>query len=122
MIKVLIIEDDALLIRLYASELKKAGYESTPVLNGQEGLLKILEGGWALILLDIMLPQMDGITILTQLKSKSPKVANGPIVVMTNLDSKETAAKALGLGAIEYIEKDQITPRELAEKVKIWLK
>jgi len=85
MAKILLIEDEAGIRQVYADVLKKEGYTVETAEDGEAGLEKIKTGGYSLILLDIMLPKMDGLAILTELKKKAPQEANGPIVLLTNL-------------------------------------
>lgn len=120
--KILLVEDDINTLKLYQEVLKNAGFAVTPAADGEEGLTKAKEGGYSLILLDVMLPKMDGLALLTELKKDPPKVKNGPIVLLTNLTHGPVIKKALNIGAKGYIIKSDVTPDELIEKIKALLK
>lgn len=122
MAKILLVEDDKLLLKIYKNILEKKGYELILAEDGEKGLFNILEGGFDLILLDIKLPKKDGIQILSELKQKKPKKENGPIVVLSNVDDDNTIKKAIDLGAVGYITKDQLDPNYLAKEVENYLK
>lgn len=119
MSKILIIEDDNLLMKLYSTCLQSAGFGVEEVINGKDGLEKIMSGGYGLILLDVMLPGMDGLTILKEVKKgNNPVLPNGPIVVMTNLTGGPIEKEAKELGVAECVDKSKLTPEILTEKVK----
>lgn len=104
--------------RLYEEVLKNAGHEVTTASDGQEGLRLAQEGGYDVILLDIIMPKLDGIEVLTALKNSSPKRENGPIVVMTNLSGDPIIKQALELGARECFVKTELTPDQVVEKIQ----
>ena len=115
--KILIIDDDPDLRDIYKETLGESGYDVDLATEGREGLFKIMEGGYDLILLDIMLPHIDGISILRKLKSETNLPYNGPIFVLSNLSQKEIIDEALNLGARGYIVKSDITPDQFLAKV-----
>lgn len=119
--KILILEDDPLLTKLYTSTLSGAGFEIDAVTSGKEGLEKLVFGGYALVLLDIMLPEMDGLSVLQELKSRPPKTPNGPIIAITNLTGGAIEQEALALGAKECISKVKLAGDVLVQKVKEWI-
>jgi DNA-binding response OmpR family regulator len=119
--RILLIEDDCSTRELYTEVLTEAGFEVIPVSDGQEGLAKTYEGGYDLILLDLMMPKLDGLGFLTSLQENPPKVANGPIVLITNLAHDEVVQEGLKKGAATYLVKVDLTPGELVEKVKHFL-
>ena len=121
MAKILLIEDEKDLQEFYSSALKEAGYDVDTASDGDEGLNKASLGGYGLILLDIMLPKRDGLSILSALKSKPPKVANGPIVVLSNLSHEKALKEAVDLGAKGFLIKTNFTPDELVAKVKSFI-
>lgn len=118
---ILVVEDDPQLQELYSTELRTGGYVPIIAKDGKEGLSKILDEDYSLVLLDLMLPVLDGISVLNELKTKMPKDKNVRIVVMTNLSNKEMEAKALSLGALDVLHKTEITPRQLIDKIKVWI-
>jgi len=119
--RVLIVEDDQLLRDLYIELLTDEGYEVDNAVDGEEGLNKILAGGYDLVLLDIMLPKKDGLQILDDLKGQKPQAANGPIVMLTNLGQDEGIKKGLLSGASGYLIKSALTPDQVLHEVRTFL-
>ncbi|KKS95791.1 MAG: chemotaxis response regulator, two-component system, chemotaxis family, response regulator CheY [Microgenomates group bacterium GW2011_GWC1_43_13] len=118
MAKILIVEDDKGTRDIYSSVLGQAGYEVDVAENGEAGLAKAKEGGYDLILLDVMLPKMDGIALLGELKKTPPKAGNKNIFLLTNLSHDPILKEAISLGARDVILKTDINPGKLTEKVK----
>jgi CheY-like chemotaxis protein len=112
--RILCIEDEHFISELYVRALKKAGYEVTAVVDGQEGLEKALSGDYDVILLDIMLPNVTGIEILQQLRQKKPP-ASSKVIITTNLEQGEEGRAAIESQADGYVIKAEITPRQLVE-------
>ena len=116
-IKILIVDDDVFLLDMYSLKFKEAGFQVEIAQNGEEAIKKIKEAGPRVILLDIVMPKMDGLETLRQIKKD--KIAEGAkIVVLTNLGQKEDIEKGLKLGADDYIVKAHFTPTEVLNKVK----
>ncbi|MEK9209372.1 MAG: response regulator [Patescibacteria group bacterium] len=114
---ILIIEDDKFLRELIVQKLVAEGFKVYSAIDGEESF-KILEKIMPhLILLDLILPGMDGFEILTRLK-KDQKTSSVPILVLSNLGQKEDIDKAVSLGAVGYMIKANFTPGEIVEKVK----
>lgn len=118
--KVLIVEDDMALFNMYSVELKIKGYDVLNVNDGLQALSKAKDYQPDIILLDIMLPGMNGLNILTELKA-DPQTAEIPIIMLTNYGSEDNVKKALESGAADYIMKYKILPSELAEKIELVL-
>lgn len=116
--KILIVEDDKSTRGIYSTVLKNAGYEVDTAEDGQIGLDKAREGGYNLILLDVMLPRIDGITLLTELKKNPPKAKNGKVVILSNLSHEPVIKQAMSLGASLSLTKSSINPGQLVEQVK----
>ncbi|HLC94696.1 MAG TPA: response regulator [Patescibacteria group bacterium] len=116
--KILIIEDDLYIRDVYEEVLKEAGYDITTAVDGQEGVLKAQEGGFDLILLDVMMPKMDGLGVLAALRDKPAKAENGRIVMLTNLAHDSIIQEAQKLGAYSHLVKSSLNPDELVQKVK----
>jgi DNA-binding response OmpR family regulator len=114
----LLIEDDLYTRDLYTEILTGAGFEVESAADGAEGLTKLRDGGYDLVLLDIMLPKLDGIGILNELKKNPPEKPNGPIVVLTNLSRDRVINDALAAGAKECIIKTDVNPDQLVEAVR----
>ncbi len=117
MAKILLIEDDQLMIRLYQKVFKFEKYDVAVASNGQEGLVKVKSFRPDLILLDIMMPEMNGLEVLDKLKS-DPETKKIPVVILTNLSGTQDAETALGKGAVKYIVKSEHEPREIVKIVK----
>lgn len=116
--KILLVEDDQFTRELYEEVLKDAEFEVGTAVDGLDGLAKIRSGGYSLILLDVMMPKMDGLDVLRSLMNEPPKVQNGPIILLTNLTNDPVIDTAYGLNARGHLVKSDITPGELVEHVK----
>lgn len=116
--RILLVEDDAFLREIYTDALTKGNFAVQSAADGSEGLTKIKEGNWDLLLLDIILPNMDGIEIMKTLKA-DPSFSDQltkPVIFLTNLDNADEMRQALELGK-GYIIKSQITPGDLIDKI-----
>ncbi len=111
--KILIIEDEAPISNIIKYNLKKEGYEVDAAFDGGEGLKKALAGDADLILLDIMLPVMDGFEVCKQIREKS----NVPILMLTAKEEEVDKVLGLELGADDYITKP-FGMRELIARIK----
>lgn len=121
--KILIVEDEKYLRELYVEILEEAGYQVDQAKNGKEGYQKIFKGGFDLVLLDIILPEMDGVQILEKFHEiRKPIRLNKKIVMLTNLGAEQMATKCLSLGASGYLVKSDLNPGEFLDKVKEYLK
>ena len=118
MSKVLIVEDDQFIREMYAFILKKDGHEVLEASDGAVGLTEAQQGGFDVILLDLMMPQVDGLGFLQGLKDTPPKKKNGPIIVMSNLAYGDAKEKAMALGASEFLVKADLEPSEIRETVR----
>jgi DNA-binding response OmpR family regulator len=119
--KILIIEDDKFLRQLITQKLLKEGYDVLEAIDGEEGLKKVKEEKPDLVLLDLILPGIDGFEALSQMK-KEDSLARIPIIILSNLGQKEDVERGLNLGAVDYLIKAHFTPGEIIEKVKKALK
>ncbi len=119
--KILIVEDDKFLRELMARKLEKEGYEISEAVDGEEGFKKAQTEKPDLILLDLILPGMDGFEVLTKVKD-DPNLSQIPVIVLSNLGQKEDVERGLKLGAIDYLIKAHFTPGEIIEKVRAVLK
>lgn len=115
--RILLIEDDTPILQLYESLLKSSGYEVTAIADGKAGLEAAQQGGFDLVLLDVMLPQLDGLGILAELKKQPPQTPNGPVVLLTNLTKDPIIQQAVDLGAQDFITKVNLNPEQLIAKV-----
>lgn len=120
--KILIIEDDLFLNEMYAVKLAQSGFEVETAFDGKTGVMKAKEVSPDLILLDIVLPKMDGFEVLKEIKKYDSSLRKTLIVLLTNLGQKGEVEKGVNLGADEYIIKAHFTPTAVVEKVKRLLK
>lgn len=121
--KILVVEDDQFLRELYVDILRTEGFLVDYAMDGEEGYQKMFTGGFDLILLDIMLPKMDGLKILEMLKNeRKPLSPNGAIVILSNMDQDSAIARAISMGAQGYMVKSEQTPEQVVNKVKEYLK
>lgn len=120
-VKILVVEDDQFIRELYLDVLKAEGYVVDIAIDGEEGLKKIKGGGYDLVLLDIIMPKIDGLEIMRRIKTDPPALPNKCVIFLTNLDKEEEIKTALQLGN-GYLIKSQITPGGLVQEVKTYLK
>jgi CheY-like chemotaxis protein len=117
MIKILIVEDDPLMSRMYQKVFKFEGYDVDFALNGEEGWEKAKTIKPTLILLDIMMPKMNGLDVLDKL-NLDPETKDIPVVMLTNLAGTQDAEAALAKGAVKYIIKSENEPKQVVDMVK----
>src|SRR3990167_5045944 len=118
MAKILIVEDDRFLRELYQELLTDEGFVVEVAEDGEEGLTKMSEGGYDLVLLDILLPKRDGLDILRELKKSAPAQPNGPVVLLTNLGQDSIVKEGFQLGAQSYLIKSALTPDQVLHEVR----
>lgn len=117
MSKILIVEDDELISGLYQNIFTFDKHEVQVANDGEEALIKIREFKPNLVLLDIMMPKMNGLQVLDRIKA-DPETKNIPVVMLTNLDGKQDAETALVKGAVKYIVKSNYNPKQISDMVK----
>ncbi len=117
MAKILIVEDDPLMSRMYQKIFLFEKYEVEIAHDGEEGFEKAKTIKPTIILLDIMMPKMNGLQVLEKLKL-DPDLKNIPVIMLTNLSSEKDAENAMLKGAVKYIVKSQNEPKQVAETVK----
>lgn len=117
MAKVLIVEDDQFLARMYKKKFEVAGFEVEVAMDGEDGLLKMRTLKPDIVLMDIMMPKLNGIDAIVQAKSDS-QIKDIPVLVLTNLSNTDDAQSAVKSGAIGYMVKSDFTPSQVVEKVK----
>jgi len=121
MAKVLFVEDDPLIVKIYSTRLSADGHTVITALNGADGLRLADEQKPDLIVLDIMMPKMDGFEVLQKLRA-IPAFVSTPVLLYSNLGKEEERTKAITMGATEYIVKANISPTEMVNKIKQHLK
>ena len=117
MAKVLIVEDDPLMSRMYQKIFTFEKYEVELATDGEAGLEKAKLTSPTIVLLDVMMPKLNGLQVLEKLKL-DPATKNIPVIMLTNLASEKDAENAMLKGAVKYIVKSEHEPKEVVEMVK----
>ncbi len=118
-IKVLLVEDDSFLREICSKKLLKEGLTVYEAIDGEQALNSIDKVKPDIILLDIILPAIDGFQILHQIRShKDKKVANTPVIMLSNLGQEDDIKKAKDMGANDYLVKAHFTTEEIVNKIK----
>jgi CheY-like chemotaxis protein len=117
--KILIIEDEEILLDVLQQKLSKDGYEVSVARDGSEGLAMLKKDRPDLILLDIIMPKMDGYEVLEKIKNMG--INDLPIIVISNSGQPVEIEKALSLGARDYLIKAEFEPNEVIKKVRSFL-
>lgn len=115
--KILIVEDDKFLRDLITQKLTREGFGIAEAVDGEHGLKKVKSEKPDLVLLDLILPGIDGFTVLAEIK-KDTAMAGVPVIILSNLGQKDDIERGLKLGAIDYLIKAHFTPGEIIEKIK----
>ncbi|HWJ93688.1 MAG TPA: response regulator transcription factor [Telluria sp.] len=115
--KVLLIDDDVELVDMLKEYLEQDGYEVTAVHNGADGLLAASGGQYAIAVLDVMMPRMQGMETLRQLRTRSQM----PVLMLTAKGDDADRILGLELGADDYVSKP-CTPRELSARIRAILR
>lgn len=116
-IKLLIIEDDLFLLNMYASKFELEGFDVVLAEDGEKGWKTTIKEIPDIILLDIMMPKMNGFEVLEKLKSDD-RVSRIPVILLTNLSQKDEIERAMNLGAADFLIKAHFRPSEVVEKIK----
>jgi DNA-binding response OmpR family regulator len=115
--KILVVEDEEILLTALREELNQAGYETEGAVDGEDGLEKVKSFQPDLVLLDLVMPKMDGMQVLKKLK-EDESTRDLSVVILTNLSDYERISEALSLGAKDYLVKANYSLADLLEKVK----
>lgn len=118
---VLLVEDEKDIREVYAEVLKDAGFEVMEAADGLEGKRLAVEKLWDIMLLDIMIPELDGMSLLKELRSDD-RFSDRPIIMLTNLGNEHIITEALSMGAQGYLIKAEITPDKIINEVGNYLK
>lgn len=121
MTKILIVEDDLFLQKMYSKKLQVEGFEVSLAQDGEEGLAKIKSFIPDLVMMDVMLPKLNGLEALERAKA-DPAIKDIPILILTNLSAPVDAETAVEKGAIGYMIKSDYTPTQIVAKIKQILK
>ncbi len=114
---VLIIDDDPFILDMYVLKFKQSGFHIEIARDGKEGLQKIKEMKPDVVLLDVVMPILDGFEVLQDLNKKN-LLGETRVILLTNLGQKDDVERGLNLGAKDYVIKAHFTPSEVVEKVK----
>jgi DNA-binding response OmpR family regulator len=116
-IKILLIEDDSFLLGMYANKFELEGFQVILAEDGEKAVRTALKELPDIILLDIILPKLDGLEVLKQLKSEA-STAKIPVILLTNLSRRDEIERGLKMGAEDYLIKAHFLPSEVVGKVK----
>lgn len=119
--RILLVEDDPFLIDVYTTKLKEEGFLVDIATTGKECLEKMEKESFDLLILDIVLPKVDGWEILEKV-GKEKTIKNLKILVLSNLSQKEEVERGIKLGADKYLIKAHHTPSEIIKEIKEMLK
>jgi len=120
-IQVLIVEDDEFLSSIYQKKFEMEGFKVITAGDGEKGLSEAKKKKPNLILLDILLPKLDGFAVLSKLKVDAD-TKNIPVILLTNLGQKDDVDKGIEAGAVDYLIKAHFKPSEVVEKARKHLK
>ena len=120
--RIIFIEDDLSLSRAYLDKLTMEGFDVDSASDGLEAIHKLGFNDYDLVLLDLMLPKVNGLDVLKQLRSSGWPAAKKPVIVFSNLGDSSDIDKATKLGANDYLVKTNFTPSQVVEKIRKQLK
>ncbi len=115
--KILLVEDDGFLASIYSQKLELEGFEVAFATNGEDGLKLAQKDKPALVLLDLLMPKMDGFEVLERLKA-DPNLKDIPVLILSNLGQREDIERCMKLGAVGYVIKAHSLPHETVRRVK----
>ncbi len=117
MSKIVVVEDDKFLREMISRKLDKEGYEVIQAIDGEKGEQKIKEEKPDLVLLDLILPGIDGFEVLSNIKQDS-ELKDIPVIILSNLGQKSEVERGLKLGAVDFLIKAHFTPGEIITKIQ----
>lgn len=120
MSKILIVEDDPLIVKIYSTRLKADGHEIFTAENGEDGIRQAIQHEPDLVVLDVMMPRMDGFGVLQKIRSDE-RLAKTPIIMYSNLSNEDEIQRAKKMGATEFIVKANLSPNQVIAKLKEYL-
>lgn len=118
--KILLIEDDLSLLKIYSNKLRNNGYDVSVATTGDEGLRKAQTDAYDIVLLDLILPGKDGFVVLEELKLNE-KTKDVPVVILSNLGQEADVKRCEELGAVDYLVKSDVSLIDLVEKVRKYI-
>lgn len=120
--RILIVDDDEFLLDMYTVKFKEAGFEVDFATEGAAAKEKMKKHQYDVILLDIVMPGLDGFTLLKEVRQEKGNMKGALVIYLTNLGQREDIEKGLSLGVDDYIIKAHFTPSEVVKKVEELLK
>jgi DNA-binding response OmpR family regulator len=120
MAKILFIEDDPLINKIYSTRLKTDGYEVFTAENGEEGLKMAEDNNPDIIILDIMMPRVDGFAVLEKLRNDE-RFKLKPIIMYSNLNNEDEIKRAKQMGVTEFVIKANLSPTQMVTKIKQYI-
>jgi len=118
---ILLVEDDPFLIDIYVTQLERAGYKVEVAADGEIALSKIKKLEPDLLILDIILPKVDGWEFLKTIRQDA-RLKQLKVIILSNLGQKEEVEKGFDFGVVKYFIKAEYTPKEVVEEIKKILK
>lgn len=119
--KILVVEDDGMISSIYEAKFKADGFEVLIAVDGVKGLELAKKEKPDLIMLDVILPGLDGFSVLEEIK-KDKTTRSIPVIMLTNLGTEDDKIKGQKMGALDYLVKASLTPGQIGDKVKEALK
>lgn len=119
--KILLAEDDQFILGMYSEKMRNLGFEVIVAEDGSEAVKLAKERKPDIMLLDIVMPKMDGFEVLKAIK-ENEELKEIPVILLTNLGQKQSVEKGIKMGAADYIIKAHFTPSEVIDKVEQILK
>lgn len=123
MSKVLLVEDDQILARLYQTKFQKEGFDIQLSFDGQDGFDKMKSFSPDLVILDLIMPKVDGFTFLDKVRGDGELSKRGtPVLVLSNLGQESDIKKAMDMGAKDFFIKADVSLSQMVEKVRKYMK
>ncbi len=116
-VKILLVEDEEMLANMYEVKFSNEGFELLKASDGAEGLELAKTEKPDFVLLDIIMPKMDGFSVLAAMK-ENPELKDIPVLLLTNLGQDEDIEKGKNMGAVGYLVKANVTPADVVARVK----
>jgi CheY-like chemotaxis protein len=114
--KILVAEDEKPMAKALELKLQKEGFDAKAVFNGKDAVEEIKTGKYNFVLMDLLMPEMDGFEVLQHLKDN--KIQAPPIIVTSNLSQDEDIQKAKDLGAVDFLVKANSSLSDIIQKVR----
>ena len=120
-LKILVVEDDKFLRELITQKLAREGYDVVSAVDGEDGVVKVKENKPDIVLLDLILPGIDGFEVLAKIK-EDEELSNIPVIILSNLGQRDDVDRGIKLGATDFLIKAHFTPSEIVEKIEAVMK